>query len=74
VQLPKDIKERLSSEGYTTGRSHLEHTVTAKDGTRKFLLQLYDGRVVETVGIPNDRDSRLTVCVSSQVTLLVPRT
>jgi len=67
TNLPKDIKERLSSEGFTTGRSHLQHTVTAKDGTRKFLLQLYDGRVVETVGIPNDRDSRLTVCVSSQV-------
>lgn len=67
MQLPKDIKERLGDEGHTTGRSYLQHTVRAKDGTCKFLLQLYDGRVVETVGIPNDKDSRLTVCVSSQV-------
>ena len=32
-------------------------------------MQLYDGRLVETVGIPADKDGggRLTVCVSSQV-------
>ena len=32
-------------------------------------LQLFDGRLVETVGIPADADcgGRLTVCVSSQV-------
>jgi 23S rRNA (adenine2503-C2)-methyltransferase len=47
----------------------LHHVVSARDGTKKFLLQLFDGRVVEAVGIPAegaDR-SRLTVCVSSQV-------
>lgn len=37
----------------------------ASDGTCKFLLQLHDGYVVETVGIPDD--ARLTACVSSQV-------
>jgi adenine C2-methylase RlmN of 23S rRNA A2503 and tRNA A37 len=44
-------------------------TVSSPDGTVKFLLQLFDGRLVETVGIPADRDGggRLTVCVSSQV-------
>ena len=43
--------------------------VKAKDGTTKFLLQLADKHVVETVGIPlDDADKqRLTVCVSSQV-------
>ena len=52
-----------------TGRSILQHTVAAPDGTRKMLLQLSDGRVVETVGIPVDDadEPRLTVCVSSQV-------
>ena len=45
--------------------------VKAKDGTTKFLLQLADNHVVETVGIPlDDADKqRLTVCVSSQVWL-----
>ncbi len=32
-------------------------SVRAPDGTCKFLLQLHDGRVVETVGIPNDEDT-----------------
>jgi 23S rRNA (adenine2503-C2)-methyltransferase len=30
-----------------TGRSALHHSVGSPDGTRKFLLQLYDGRIVE---------------------------
>lgn len=45
----------------------------SKDGTRKYLLQLADGNLVETVGIPS-RDAnaagdprRLTVCFSTQV-------
>ena len=52
-----------------SGRSIIHSTAVSDDGTIKFLLQLYDGRLVETVGIPADRDggSRLTVCVSSQV-------
>jgi len=36
-------------QGVRTGRSVLHHSVSAADGTRKFLLQLSDGRVVETV-------------------------
>ena len=36
-------------QGVRTGRSVLHHEVAAADGTRKFLLQLADGRVVETV-------------------------
>jgi 23S rRNA (adenine2503-C2)-methyltransferase len=45
----------------------------SKDTTRKFLLQLRDGRLVETVLIPaspalyGSRSDRLTACVSSQV-------
>ena len=66
MQVPKAMKEELAARGMTTGRSVLQQTVAAKDGTRKFLLQLADGRVVEAVGIPNDKDSRLTACVSSQ--------
>ena len=48
----------------------------AKDGTIKFLLQLADNHVVETVGIPLDdaNKQRLTVCVSSQVGVCHDRT
>jgi 23S rRNA (adenine2503-C2)-methyltransferase len=64
------------------GRSTLHHRSTAPDGTVKYLLQLADGEIVETVGIPtfkrwgknrNRQDQnrealeRLTVCVSTQV-------
>ncbi|MEO1375045.1 MAG: 23S rRNA (adenine(2503)-C(2))-methyltransferase RlmN [Cyanobacteria bacterium J06635_10] len=64
------------------GRSTLHHRSTAPDGTVKYLLQLVDGEIVETVGIPTfkrwgknrnrqgeNREAleRLTVCVSTQV-------
>lgn len=38
-----------AAQGVRTGRSVLHHSVSSTDGTRKFLLQLADGRVVETV-------------------------
>lgn len=50
----KDFRAALTARGVATGRSVLHHAVTAPDGTKKFLLQLFDGRVVETVGIPVD--------------------
>ncbi|KAL0020893.1 hypothetical protein WJX77_007989 [Trebouxia sp. C0004] len=68
-QVPKKWREELRERQISTGRSKLHHSVTAADGTRKFLLQLHDGLIVEAVGIPaDDADkSRLTACVSSQV-------
>lgn len=53
----------------------LKHTLTkgSKDTTRKFLLELADGRYVETVLIPaspalyGESSDRHTLCVSSQV-------
>lgn len=47
------------------GRSLVHLRSLAPDKTVKYLLQLADGLVVETVGIPTEK--RLTVCVSSQV-------
>ncbi|MDJ1176871.1 23S rRNA (adenine(2503)-C(2))-methyltransferase RlmN [Roseofilum capinflatum] len=47
------------------GRSTLYHRAIAPDKTIKYLLQLQDGEIIETVGIPTAK--RLTVCVSSQV-------
>ena len=41
----------------------------SSDGTRKYVLQLHDGALVETVGIPHGNASdprRLTVCFSTQ--------
>ncbi|PSP17894.1 MAG: 23S rRNA (adenine(2503)-C(2))-methyltransferase RlmN [Cyanobacteria bacterium QS_8_64_29] len=61
--LPKAWRESLAD--WPLGRSALHHRSIAPDGTRKYLLRLADGAVVETVGIPTAK--RLTVCVSSQV-------
>ncbi len=47
------------------GRSNLHYRSVAPDETVKYLLQLADGQIIETVGIPTDK--RLTVCVSTQV-------
>lgn len=60
---PKAWRQDL--QDYPVGRSLLHHRSVAPDGTRKFLLRLADGEIVETVGIPSGK--RLTVCVSSQV-------
>ena len=68
AQVPKAWREELAAEGTRSGRSRVHQEVRAADGTRKFLLQLADGHVVETVGIPLDNNDKhsLTCCVSSQ--------
>lgn len=60
---PKSWRAELAA--VEVGRSHLHHKSEARDGTVKYLLQLADGQIIETVGIPTQK--RLTVCVSSQV-------
>ncbi len=61
--LPKKWRETVS--GYSVGRSQIHYRSIAPDSTRKYLLRLADGLIIETVGIPSGK--RLTVCVSCQV-------
>ena len=72
-QVPGAWREHLAGEGVRSGRSRTFKEAAAADGTRKFLQQLADGHVVETVGIPLDDEDqrRLTCCVSSQACLPV---
>ena len=60
---PKQWREAIAA--YPIGRSTLHYLSVAPDRTRKYLLRLADGLIIETVGIPTAK--RLTVCVSSQV-------
>lgn len=60
---PKHFRESLAE--YPIGRSQIHLESTAPDRTRKYLLRLADGLIIETVGIPTAK--RLTVCVSVQV-------
>lgn len=61
--LPKKWRETLTE--YPLGRSNIHYRSVAPDSTRKYLLRLADGLIIEAVGIPSSK--RLTVCVSSQV-------
>ena len=60
---PKKWREEMSD--YPIGRSTIYYRSIAPDKTRKYLLRLADGLIIEAVGIPTAK--RLTVCVSSQV-------
>eukprot|EP01023_Acetabularia_acetabulum_P004980 TRINITY_DN12072_c0_g1_i2.p1 TRINITY_DN12072_c0_g1~~TRINITY_DN12072_c0_g1_i2.p1 ORF type:complete len:489 (+),score=85.65 TRINITY_DN12072_c0_g1_i2:14-1480(+) len=67
--VPLSWRQDMASRGVKTGRSKIHEKIVSEDGTTKFLLQLEDNRIVETVGIPsfNDGKEKLTVCISSQV-------
>ncbi|WP_373479626.1 23S rRNA (adenine(2503)-C(2))-methyltransferase RlmN [Geminocystis sp.] len=58
-------KWRESQDNNIIGRSQINYCSIAPDQTRKYLLKLADGLIIEAVGIPTSK--RLTVCVSSQV-------
>ena len=60
---PKEWRDKLAE--YPVGRSIVHHQTIAADKTRKYLLRLKDGLIIESVGIPSSK--RLTVCVSTQV-------
>jgi 23S rRNA (adenine2503-C2)-methyltransferase len=64
TDLAKDIRELLS-QNFVVGRLQAEKFETSRDGSRKYLFKLNDGRWIETVLIP-ERD-HYTLCVSSQV-------
>jgi len=62
--ISKDLRNQLSE---TSCIKNLEvaKDILSKDGTRKWLLKLPDGNLIEAVFIPED--DRGTLCVSSQV-------
>lgn len=56
------------AEHFTLSTPKLVDKQESSDGTRKYVLELADGALVETVGIPADASrERLTVCFSTQV-------
>lgn len=63
--ISKALREKLSG-AFDFGWSSLEKVeVDPVDGTKKLLINLYDGNKIESVIIPSDK--RLTLCVSCQV-------
>ena len=60
--IPKALRTTLE-----LGLPEIAHVYDSTDGTRRYLLRLADGKTVEAVWMPEPRDQRSTVCISSQV-------
>ncbi len=63
TEVPKALREALSTS-FTMPTLALATRQSSSDGTEKFLFQLADGQLIETVAIPDD--DRMTLCISSQ--------
>lgn len=64
TDLPKALREALAAE-YTIAPYTVRSESAAPDGTVKYLLDLPDGEVIESVFLPYP--GRVSVCISSQV-------
>jgi 23S rRNA (adenine2503-C2)-methyltransferase len=72
TDLPESLRTRFGAD-YTLRPLRKIRETGSHDSTRKFLFQLQDGQLIETVLIPaspalyGERSDRRTVCISSQV-------
>lgn len=71
TNLPSELRAKLAKE-FTLNAMKEVRTRHATDTTEKFLFELHDGALIETVLIPatpglTSTDDRQTVCVSTQV-------
>ena len=64
TDLPKTLRRILEDHAVVT-RTLIESEFLSSDGTRRFLLKLFDEAEVESVFMPEER--RDTICISSQV-------
>ncbi len=64
TDIPKVIREQFNLAFPLYTPNVIEKQIS-KDGSRKYLLQFYDGAIIETVAMPTE-DGRLSVCCSSQ--------
>jgi 23S rRNA (adenine2503-C2)-methyltransferase len=62
--LPLERRRRLAAE-YFVGLPTVGNGFVSRDGTRRYLLTLADGRSIETVLMPEE--ARNTLCISTQV-------
>jgi 23S rRNA (adenine2503-C2)-methyltransferase len=66
TDFPLALREKLAGEMELYGVQPLE-IQSSQDGTQKALLELCDGRTIETALMPASKPGLYTVCVSSQV-------
>ena len=63
--IPKSLKEKLEKEVSFQPMKEVERYVSKLDGTTKFLFELHDGNIIETVLMKYHHG--YTICISSQV-------
>ena len=63
--ISKDLREKLQSQGEYTKLNMVQVQESAIDGTRKYLFELPDGNLVESVWMKYHHGN--SVCISSQV-------
>ncbi len=51
--LPKSLRSRLASQGYSTGMPAIDQRFVSLDGTVRYLVRFSDGQSVETVWMPD---------------------
>lgn len=61
----KELRNKLQEYGYINKPEIVKLYESKIDGTKKFLIKLFDNQIIETVYMPYD--NRDTLCVSSQV-------
>ncbi len=64
--LSRPLQQKMA-ERFVIGRPEASVVQTSSDDTRKFLFRFRDGQEAETVYIPDRREDRGAVCISSQV-------
>ena len=66
--VPRGLRDALLASAPLTPLV-LDRTLESADGTRKFRFLTHDGRAIETVLIPDDKQerSKLTLCISCQI-------
>ena len=64
--IARPLQQRLA-ERFVVGRPSVATEQTSEDETRKWLFRFRDGQEAETVYIPDRREDRGAVCISSQV-------
>lgn len=65
TNLSKDLREALKERAYLTALRAVEVQISKIDGTRKYLFELSDGNVIESVLMKYKHGN--SVCISSQV-------
>jgi len=66
TDLKKEVRAILQDHFYVS-LPHVSDRQKSEDGTEKFLFELEDKNLIESVLIPDDNSGRMTLCISSQV-------